>query len=604
MRILAVVLIMISVAVIGYFTLVAPEEEPPAPVVRDNVTLRSTTAGDVVGFIDAYGARAWSGIPFAEPPEGGLRWRAPEPPVPWEGVREALTASGACPQMQSFLSGETEASEADVVGSEDCLYLNVWSPANANDLPVMFWIHGGGNTVGNGGTYNGAALAARQNVVVVTINYRLGPFGWFFHPDLARGNPLDDSGNYGTLDVIRALEWTRDNIAAFGGDPDNVTVFGESAGGFDTLAMMASPLADGLFHRAIVQSGGFFPTTMLQAQALEAEGGHPMSSRELVARLLVNDGTVTDLDAARTYQSDLGGAQLREYLYDKTPDEIFAAFGEGFGGMINSPNIFGDGHVLPAMTTEEIFSDTANHNAVPVILGTNRDEPALFMAMMPENLDMFLWVLPRLKDEERYLRAVKYGGLSWKERGVDSLARYMTAAGNPNVYTYRFDWDEEPSVMGYDLSKALGAAHGLEIAFVFGRFDGATSALGDLYSDSPGRDALSDSMMSYWAQFAVSGDPGTGRDGREVPWLAWGTDGHRSIILDTEADGGIRMTDEEVTLASIKAELAADPGITDPEERCRLYVSNVGGAGFDQTEYDNFGPDGCTDYDPTEFPRF
>ena len=604
MKKLAIALIVISIGVIAWFTLTTEEAAPPEPVVRDNVTLRSTTAGDVVGFIDQFGARAWMGVPFAEPPSGSLRWRTPLPPEPWEGVRETLAAGDLCPQMKSFLSGDAGEPDSNIAGLEDCLYLNVWAPANARKLPVMFWIHGGGNTVGHGGSYNGAALAVKQNVVVITINYRLGPFGWFSHPELTRGNPLDDSGNYGTLDVIRALEWTRDNIAAFGGDPGNVTVFGESAGGFDTLAMMASPLAEGLFHRAIVQSGGFFPTTMAQAQNLEAEGGHPMSSRELVSRLLVADGTVTDLDAARTYQFDMGGGALREYLYAKTPEEIFAAYGDGFAGMINSPALFGDGHVLPAMVTEEIFSNSDNHNVVPVILGTNRDEPALFMAMVPENLDMFLWVFPRLKDEEGYLRDVKYGGLSWKERGVDSLANYMTAAGNPNVYAYRFDWDEEPSVMGYDLSKALGAAHGLEIAFVFGRFDGATAMLGDIYDASPGRDALSNSMMSYWSEFARSGDPGTGRDGKEAPWLSWGTDGQRSIILDTEEGGGIRMSDEEVTLESIKTELAADTSITDPKDRCRLYVTSVGGQGFNQEEYNNFGPDGCSQYDPSEFPRF
>ena len=256
------------------------------------------------------------------------------------------------------------------------------------------------------------------------------------------------------------------------------------------------------------------------------------------------------------------------------------------------------------MTTEAIFSSLDNHNAVPVILGTNRDEPALFMAMMPDNLDTFLWVFPRLKDEDAYLRAVRYGALSWKERGVDSLARYMTAAGNPNVYAYRFDWDEEGSVMGYDLSKALGAAHGLEIPFVFGDFDGGFAALGDFFTASPGRDGLSASMQSYWSEFAVNGDPGSGRDGKETPWLAWGTDGQRSLILDTVEGGGIRMMDDEVTREGIKAELAADTSITDARERCALYVSNFGRPALDRAEYESFGPDGCADFDPSEFSRF
>ena len=169
---------------------------------------------------------------------------------------------------------------------------------------------------------------------------------------------------------------------------------------------------------------------------------------------------------------------------------------------------------------------------------------------------------------------MKYGALAWKERGVDSLANYMTAAGNPNVYAYRFDWDEEGSVMGYDLSVALGAAHALEIPFVFGDFEGGLG-LGYLYGDSPGKEALSDSMMSYWTQFAISGDPGSGRDGNEVAWLSWGSDGMRSILLDTLEDQGIRMSPDEVTRDSIKAAIAGDPEITDQRERCRLYLCGI-----------------------------
>jgi para-nitrobenzyl esterase len=605
MKKFAIALILISVAVVGYFVLFTEEPAAPPVVARDDVTLRHTSAGDVVGFIDRHGARAWLGLPYAEPPVDARRWRTPEPVQPWTGVREALSVGRACPQLKSFLGDGSGAPDSVIDGAEDCLYLNIWSPANARDLPVMFWIHGGGNSIGHGGYYNGATLATSQDVVVVTINYRLGPLGWFSHPALDRGNPEDDSGNYGTLDVIRALEWTRDNIAEFGGDPGNVTVFGESAGAFDTLAMMASPLAAGLFHRAIVQSGGYSPTELAKARRYASEGGHPLSAPEIVNRLLVADGTAADAAQASTFQTDMGRESLREYLYGKSAEEIFSALNEqSFAGMINTPALFNDGHVLPAMSPEAIFSSAENHNMVPVILGTNRDEPALFMAMVPENLDMFLWVFPRLKDEESYLRSVRYGALAWKARGVDSLASYMRAAGNPNVYAYRFDWDEEGSTFGYDLSKALGAAHGLEIAFVFGSFDRASSALGDIYAASEGRDGLSASMMSYWSQFARTGDPGRGRDGAETEWLAWGEDGQRSIVLDTVQDHGIRMMDQEVTMAGIKAELAADTSIDDPRERCRLYVATFNWTGFDRAEYDSFGPDGCADYDPSEFSPF
>lgn len=599
MRKAAIVLIVVGiVVVIGANLFISSQPEPPPPPVRDDTTLRHTTGGEVVGFRDN-GARAWMGIPFAAAPVGDMRWRAPQTPPVSTDVYEAMAAGQICPQMSSLLSGGAAGS---MTGNEDCLYLNIWAPPNAVDLPVMYWIHGGGNTIGDGGSYNGAALALRHDVVVVTINYRLGFLGWFSHPGMATGNPVDDSGNYGTLDAIRGLEWVKDNIAQFGGNPDNVTVFGESAGAFDTLAMMASPLANGLFHRAIVQSGGFNVTDMSFAQNYVEAGGHPFSGQELVAKLLVADGTVPDRVAAQTYQADMSTTRLREYLYSKSPEEMFALFDGGGFGMINVPDNFGDGHVLPAMSTEEIFSSADNHNMVPVILGTNRDEPALFMAQNPAFTTQWLGFLPRLKDEELYKRYVRYGALAWKERGVDTLANYMTAAGNPNVYAYRFDWDEQPSQMGFDLSVALGAAHALEIAFVFGDFESGLG-LSYIYPGDEGQMALSDSMMSYWSEFAYNGDPGRGRDGNEVHWVGWGKDGKRSIILDTPNDQGIFMSEEEVTLAGIKAELAADTGFADPMDQCVIYVRNFRGDQFSQTEYEGLNAT-CAGVDPASISPF
>jgi len=599
----AIVLIIISAVVVGYLTL-RPEEPPPVPVVRDDVTLRSTSAGEVVGFIGDHGARVWLGIPFAEPPVGELRWRAPQRPEPWEGVRESLAIGQLCPQMQSLLSGQDDDPESNVAGSEDCLYLNVYAPANATKLPVMLWLHGGGNSIGHGGSYNGARLATAEDVVVITINYRLAHLGWFSHPALETGFPADDSGNYGTLDMIRALTWTRDNIAAFGGDPDNVTVFGESAGATDTMTMVASPLAEGLFHRAIVQSGGLYLTPMRRARNHPDDGGHEMSSEQIVSHLLVNDGRAADLTTASALQEDMATVDLRDYLYSKSADELFVMFDNTGFGMINVPEVFGDGYVLPAEFAEDVLSDTAMHNSVPIILGTNRDEPSLFMVQDPQHVETFLWIFPRLKDEARYLRAVKYGALAWKERGVDSLATYLTASGNPNVYAYRFDWDEEGSVMGYDLSTALGAAHALEIAFVFGNFTEGLG-LGFLYEASDEKEALSQSMMSYWTQFAYSGDPGRGRNGNEVEWLPWGTDGKTSIILDTPSDQGISMMSDLVSKDSIKKQLNDDTEMADQLERCTFYVRTFRWSGdFVQSEYDSLGSEGCSAYDPEDLDGF
>lgn len=595
-----ILFVLVIVALAAGAWLYLRPQAPPAPVIPepDDATVRATTAGDVVGYEHQPGVHAWLGLPYAAPPTGELRWRAPRPPTPWTGVREAVDAGGRCPQKPSMLA-QANGRNAGFAGTEDCLYLNVWAPADASGLPVMFWIHGGGNTIGSGDTYIGANLAAREDVVVITINYRLGPMGWFAHPALATGDPLEDSGNYGTLDVIRALQWTRDNAAAFGGDPDNVTVFGESAGAFDTLAMMASPLAEGLFHRAISQSGGFRATPMREAREAVDNGGHPYSAREIVNRLLVADGTVSDRHAAQGVQADMTASELRDYLYRQSLDNIFALWEDGGFGMINVPDNFGDGHVLPNLTTAEIFSNADNHNMVPVILGTNRDEPALFMAQNPQFVENFLWIFPRLKDEADYLRRVKYGALAWKARGVDELADYMTAAGNDQVYAYRFDWDEQGSVAGYDLSKALGAAHYLEVPFVFGDFE--NFPLAQIFDASAGKEALSRSMMSYWGAFAYHGTPGTGGDDRQPAWLPWGNNGKTSIVFDTPQDRGIRMIDEKVTRDSVVAQIATDPDIPSQRARCELYVSTFRwDDAFDRAEYENLGEAGCAGIDPDD----
>lgn len=600
----AIAVIVISLLVLGggYWYLNRSAEQTPKPLpTADQTTLRSTSSGNVVGFIDEHGARAWLGVPFAAPPIDDLRWRAPQPAVRSDATLEAIMAGAACPQKPSQLTAQTEAA---VTGAEDCLFLNIWSPPNAVDLPVMFWIHGGGNTIGHGGSYTGAKLAATHNVVLVTINYRMGLFGWFSHPALQRGDPLDDSGNYGTLDMIEALRWVQTNIAAFGGNPGNVTVFGESAGGTDTLTMMVSPLAKGLFHRAIVQSGGYSPTSLATAQNYIEDGGHESSGREIVNRLLVKEGKVADRDAAKSYQDDMPVTDVRTYLYAQTPESLYGLFEGGGFGMINTPDVLGDGTVLPTLTAQEVFSSVDNHNAVPVILGTNRDEPTLFMTRDPRYLNTWFGVFNRLKDEEAYRRTVHYQASAWKARGVDELAQYMRTAGNPHVYAYRFDWDEEPSVLGYDLSVALGAGHALEIAFVFGEFERGLG-ISYIYPNDASQWALSTSMMSYWAQMAHTGDPDQGRNGAEPDWQAWGTDGNTFVILDTPTDQGIRMSNEVVTSASVKQELNADKSFTSQEDRCALYVRMFGWGGqFDEDEYAKLGGEGCAAFDPKQFAGF
>jgi para-nitrobenzyl esterase len=362
----------------------------------------------------------------------------------------------------------------------------------------------------------------------------------------------------------------RNNIAEFGGDPNRVTLFGQSAGGSNALSMVVSPLAAGLFHRAIVQSGGLNITPMASAQNPASQGGHPNSSSAIVNQLLLKDGNFPDLESAGAGQAQMAPSELHDYLYSKSSDELYDLLGGSGFGLINVPTLLADGHVLPKESIETILSNADKHNSVPVILGSNRDEPSRFLANNPSYVET-KGGEKRFVNEGGFLRAVKYGAMAWKERGVDSIANYLTASGNQNVYAYRFDWDEEGMDQGFDLSKATGAGHGLEIAFVFGDFSGGI-ALGPLYEASAQKNELAASMMSYWTEFAYSGNPGRGRDGEEVQWLPWGAEDKRSIILDTPSDQGIFMTSELVTKDSIKQAIANDPEIDGQRERCELYA--------------------------------
>lgn len=601
----AIVVIVIAAALAagGYYYLSGgPTPEPPP--VRNDVTLRGTESGEVAGFLDSSGARAWLGVPYAQPPVGTLRWKAPQPPLASKETIEALAYGNLCPQLASPMTSGDQAGETPhMAGDEDCLYLNIWSPPNAHNLPVMFWIHGGGNSIGRAADTPGGNLAVQGDVVVVSIHYRLGLLGWFSHPALATGDPVDDSGNYGLLDMVRALQWTRDNIASFGGDPGNITIFGESAGAFNSLGLIASPSAAGLFHRAIAQSGGYFTSSLVEAQAYQDEGGHALSAKELVNKLLVADGLATDGQDARQTQDSWSAERLRAYLYGQSAEALYAVLQGGFFGMISLPNMFADGHVLPALPTDAVFSARRNHNQVPVILGTNRDEPGLFLSRAPEYVGNLFGIFHWLKDEEAYKRQLHYGGRAWKARGADELAQHMAASGNPDLYVYRWDWDEEESILGYDLSVALGAAHLLEVPFVFSEFErGIGGALSYVFPDDEAQHALSRSMVSYWAEFAHNGNPGQGRNGAETPWLPWGKDGKTSLLLDTAADGGIRMDDRTVTLGTLKAELLADASMP-ALERCEFYVRTFRGSEhFDVEEYASLP--GCADLPPESVSEF
>lgn len=543
----------LTLTILVAFTLLVGCEQAakPMPAAAPD-TLRRLTEGEVTGFINRAGGHSWLGIPFAAPPTGALRWRAPQPVSAWEDNRLALRAGSPCIQYGSALGGVGKPGSRQ--GSEDCLYLNVHAPRLSGEelgqsrLPVMVWIHGGGNTTGHGAFFDGSELATQREVLVVMINYRLGPFGWFRFPESADVDDLDRSGNFANLDILAALRWVQRNAAALGGDPANVTVFGESAGATNALALMVMPEAEGLFQRLIVQSLGFGFAELPAADSPH----HP-------DRLLASMGVDTDqpgwLEAARALD----------------PWTVYAAYGDINDEYNRVPSVFPDGVVVRQGDLRELLATEGLHHEVPVLIGTNRDENKIFMAFDERHSRKMFGLPMGLRDPEAYDREARYRSLLWKADGVDSIADALSSHGHA-VFAYRWDWDEQGTAFGVmDVSRILGAAHGLEIPFVMGNFEvGPRSGLLFHEGNEAGRLALSRQMMQYWTQFARDGAPGGGQEPSLPLWPAWPGQGDaRLMVLDTPSGGGLRATTDRVTRDAIVAELDTEP--LEPVARCELF---------------------------------
>lgn len=439
--------------------------------------------------------RLYKGIPFAAPPTGDLRWKPPQPVKPWKGIRVSRTFPLNCPQV-ALISGQQ---------SEDCLGLNVWTPAHsaADKLPVMVWIHGGGFEIGAGSqsVYDGEALAS-QGVVLVSINYRLGIFGFMGHPALSAESPQGVSGNYGLLDMVAGLQWVKRNIGAFGGDPDNVTIFGESAGGTAVCSLMVMPAAKGLFNKAISQSAAWInvPISHLKESwygriALEKYG-------ERLGDLAALRGKTTAEILKLAGMPDATGER--------------SARGETYLPVV-------DGHVLPDEPARLFAAGTFHH--VPVIAGTNADEGTLLGGPRVRNLetlrawaskefgslaDSLLAAYPAASDADAYGAAALAAGDYLFLQGTRSVLR---AASKANEKTYQYYFSR---VTGVGRRLKWGAYHASEIAYVFSTLPdspyGTTPALfGDFsveansYNDADAK--LSTAMSAAWVRFAKSGDP-------------------------------------------------------------------------------------------------
>ncbi|MGH8639009.1 MAG: carboxylesterase/lipase family protein [Burkholderiales bacterium] len=454
-----------------------------------------TATGAVKGTTTADGAiRIFKGIPYAAAPVGELRWKEPRPAAAWEGVRDASEPGAQCVQGPIF---------SDITfprpASEDCLNLNIWTPAKAagDRLPVMVWIHGGGFQAGAGAEprHDGAAFA-RKGIVLVTLNYRLGVFGFLSHPELTKESGRNASGNYGMLDQVAALRWVRDNIAAFGGNPDNVTIFGESAGSFAVSALMASPTAAGLFHKAIGESGAYFTgatgTLALQPLATSEQHGAKFASS-------VGAGSLAALRAKPAEELLKVALKTQPWF---------------------SPNI--DGFFLQT-DVAAVFA-AGKQARVPLLAGWNADEVRAGIVLGKEkptmqgfaaqtrkrfgdHADAILEAYPATSEAEALESAAALASDTFIGYGTWKWIEVHAQTGGVPVYRYSFDRDipvaSDAKVNGVPAtSKDIGARHAGEIEYVFGALESLRNVTWE-----PADRKLSDAMTTYWSNFARSGDP-------------------------------------------------------------------------------------------------
>lgn len=497
-----------------------------------------TTEGPVLGTAEKDGKSCvYKGIPYATPPVGDLRWRAP---LSDQKRREVLKADKFGPQcMQKGNEMPLGLGAEQISSSEDCLYLNIWRPARAGKFAVMVWIHGGAllNGAGSRSIYWGDRLVPEKEIVLVTINYRLGPFGFLSHRDFALEDPNGSSGNYGLLDQVQALRWVKENIANFGGDPNNVTIFGESAGGWSVCNLLACPLAKGLFHRAIIQSGGC-------ASTKTAEEGF-------------KDGD----EFAQKLGCETGGARC---MRAKSAEQILEAMSKGDGGSLTQTIekelkfVFvphEDGYALKETPIDAIRA--GRYNNVPLMVGTNRDEIKLYSLAIPgarllpaSLVDSFAEQLAKsqgLNEEQTqeqvqtFKRLYPYKNYNRPaDAGIDAIgdvalgcpcfeAVEASAIHQAKTFYYRFDYDDNA------FPDMVGAAHSVEISFIFNTNDRQPSSI--LYWKHQLKKAqpLTEIMMSYWTNFAKTGDP----NGAGLPeWPSYNLDSRMRIYLDLPVHTG------------------------------------------------------------------
>ena len=508
----------------------------------------------------------WEDIPYAKPPINDLRWKAPRK------INDSTNLilpkeENFCVQRPSSLGGP--GGDGLMVGTEDCLYLDVSAPVrNTNELlPVMFWIHGGGNTSGLKDLYDFNKMVRRHNVIVVRINYRLGPFGWFSHPSIQDfQTDLDKTSNFGTLDIIAALHWVMENIILFGGDPDNVTIFGESAGGHNVFSLLVSDESKGLFHKAISMSG--YTTSISTKDAYFQKDKSSTSSHtssEIVKKII---------EKLPNNKESYSNEEIRDILLNLSTQDFFQHYADR-KTYEEIPLLTSDNVVIPEAGLRASLFNKDIVNKVPTIAGSNRDEVKLWLATAEYFVELdfsavgSILNIPnvKLKDEDAFEAFNYYRSSAWKIRGVDIPLKGLYESGNSNLYAYRYDWDDHRRYIVADFKKLIGAAHATEIPLLAGnaKLVGGYPLSDLIYPAGRSKLFTSRNMMRFWTNFAKNGEPG--KSSNSIYWNSVVKNnefGSSYLVIDSKRN--LKIKDNIHTFESLSKELYKDPRVNELEK--------------------------------------
>ncbi|MDA9688725.1 carboxylesterase family protein, partial [Gammaproteobacteria bacterium] len=521
------------------------------------------------GIVDGYKKGRviyWDDIPYAKPPIGQLRWKAPRTINNTKNII-LPKENNYCVQRPSSLGGP--GGEGLFVGTEDCLYLDISAPVRKKSelLPVMFWIHGGGNTSGLKDLYDFNKMVKKHNVIVVRINYRLGPFGWFYHPSIQDfQTDIDKTSNFGTLDIIAALNWVKKNIIHFGGDPNNITIFGESAGGHNVFSLLVSNKSKGLFHKAISMSG--YTTTIKPQDAYiqnKKSSTSSYTSSEIIKKI------IKELDEGKEIYSN---KEIRDVLLSLTTKDFFKHYADR-EPYEEIPLLTSDNIVIPQIGLRAALYEKEFVNNVPTIAGSNRDEVKLWLASAEYFVELEYSAIGsalkipnvRLKDKEAFEAFNYYRSSAWKIRGVDVPLKGLHTAGNNDLYAYRYDWDDHRRYVVADFKELIGAAHATEIPLLAGnaKLVGGYPLSDLIYPAGKSKFYLSRNMMRFWANFAKYGEPG--KSTNSVSWEPIVDDGKLGtsfILLDSKQN--LKNVSNSNTFKSLAEELYLDERVNDLEK--------------------------------------